>query len=78
METGVSAGGYSTRSSREGFLARALKPDSVSYDHTPNIRERGAQVANAQAGSPQFIMRAGFGEAALANVSKGKTRPVFL
>ena len=29
-------------------------------------------------GAPQFIMRAGFGEAALANMSKGKTYLIFL
>ena len=35
-------------------------------------QERGAQVASTQAGAPQIIMRAGFGEAALVNVSKDK------
>ena len=44
----------------------------------PSIRGRGAQVASAQAGAPQFIMRAGFGEAALANMSKGKAYLIFL
>ena len=38
----------------------------------PSIRGRGAQVANAQAGAPQFIVGASFDEAAFANMSKGK------
>ena len=44
----------------------------------PSIRGRGAQVASAQAGAPQIIMRAGFGEAALANMSKGKAYLIVL
>ena len=43
-----------------------------------SIRGRGAQVASAQAGTPQFIMRASFGEAAFANMSKGKAYLIFL
>ena len=39
---------------------------------------RGAQVANAQAGAPQIIMRPGFGEAALVNVSKSKAYLIVL
>ena len=35
-------------------------------------------VASAQAGAPQIIMRAGFGEAALANVYNGKAYVIFL
>ena len=38
----------------------------------PSIRGRGAQVASAQAGAPQFIMGVSFGEAAFANMFKGK------
>ena len=44
----------------------------------PSIRGRGAQFANAQAGAPQFIMGASFGEAAFANMSKGKAYLIFL
>ena len=44
----------------------------------PSIRERGAQVASAQAGAPQFIMGSSFGEAAFANMSKGKAYLIFL
>ena len=43
-----------------------------------SIRGKGAQVASAQVGAPQIIMRAGFGEAAFANVSKGKAYLMFL
>ena len=39
---------------------------------------RGAQVASAQAGAPQITMREGFGEAALANLTKGKAYLIFL
>ena len=39
---------------------------------------RGAQVANAQAVASQVVMRAGFGEAALVNVSKGKAYLIVL
>ena len=39
---------------------------------------RGAQVASAQAGAPQVTIRAGFGEGALADVSKGKVCLIFL
>ena len=34
--------------------------------------------ASAQAGTPQFIMGASFGEAAFANMSKGKAYLIFL
>ena len=44
----------------------------------PSIRGRGAQVASAQGGTPQFIMGASFGEAAFANMSKGKAYLIFL
>ena len=43
----------------------------------PSIRGRGTQVASAQAGAPQIIMRAGFGEAASTNFSKGKAYLIF-
>ena len=39
---------------------------------------RGAHVVSAQAGAPQIIMKAGFGEAALANVYNGKAYLIFL
>ena len=39
---------------------------------------KGAQIASAQAGAPQFIMGANFGEAAFANMSKGKAYLIFL
>ena len=39
---------------------------------------RGAQVASAQVGAPQIIMRAGFGEAASVNVPRGKAYLIFL
>ena len=57
------------RSPHKGFLARVIKP---------SIRGRGTQVASAQAGAPQIVMRAGFGEAALANVYNGKAYLLFL
>ena len=44
----------------------------------PSIRGRGAQVASAQAGTPQFITGASFGEAALANMSKRKAYLIFV
>ena len=44
----------------------------------PIIRGRGAQVASAQAGAPQFIMGVSFGEAAFANMFKGKVYLIFL
>ena len=44
----------------------------------PSIRERGAQVASAQAGAPQSTRGASFGEAAFANMSKGKAYLIFL
>ena len=37
-----------------------------------------ARRASAQAGTPQFIMGASFGEAAFANMSKGKAYLIFL
>ena len=43
-----------------------------------SIRGRGGQVASAQAGTPQFIMGASFGEAAFANMSKRKTYIIFV
>ena len=54
-----------------------------AYQHVvrvlkPSIRGSGAQVASAQAGAPQFIMGASFGEAASANISKGKAYLIFL
>ena len=55
--------------SSRGFLVRVLKP---------SIRGRGAQVASAQAGTPQLIMGASFGEAAFANMSQGKAYLIFL
>ena len=39
---------------------------------TPEIRARGARVASAQADSPQVVVRAFFGEAAVAGFNKGK------
>ena len=33
---------------------------------------KSVQVANAQAGTPQFIMGASFGEAGFSNMFKGK------
>ena len=41
----------------------------------PSIRGRGAQVASAQAGA---LIGASFGEAAFANMSKGKAYLIFL
>ena len=64
--------------SRRRVSRRALKSDPVGYHHIPSIRGRGAAVASAQAGAPQFIMRAGFGEAALVNMSKGEAYLIFL
>ena len=61
---GLQSGG----SPHDGFLARVLKP---------SIWERGAQVASAQAGAPQIITRAGFGEVAFTNVSKGNVYFMF-
>ena len=43
----------------------------------PSSRGRGAQVASAQAGASQFIEGASFGEAAFANMSKGKAYLIF-
>ena len=43
----------------------------------PSIRGRGAQVVSAQAGTLQFIVGASFGEAAFANMSKGKAYLIF-
>ena len=42
------------------------------------MKGRGALVASAQVDAPQFVMRAGFGEAALASVSEGKTDLILL
>ena len=39
---------------------------------TPVIRARGARVASAQADAPQVVVRACFGEAAVAGPIKGK------
>ena len=39
---------------------------------TPGIWARGARVASAQADAPQGIVRACFGEAAVAGFNKGK------
>ena len=45
---------------------------------TPGIRERGARVASAQADAPQVIVRACFGEAAVAGFNKGKVHLLVL
>ena len=42
------------------------------------MRGRDAQVASAQAGTPQIVMRAAFGEVVLAKASKGKANIIFL
>ena len=39
---------------------------------TPRIRARGARVASAQADAPQGVVRAYFGEAAVAGLNKCK------
>ena len=39
---------------------------------------RGAQVASAQTGAPQIITRAGFSEAALANVYNDRAYLIYL
>ena len=39
---------------------------------TPGIRARGARVASAQADASQVVVRACFGEAAVAGSNKGK------
>ena len=39
---------------------------------TPVIRARGTRVASAQADAPQGVVRACFGEAAVAGFNKGK------
>ena len=41
-------------------------------------QERGAQGTSAQAGAPQIVIRAGFGKAALVNLSKGEAYLIFL
>ena len=38
----------------------------------PGIRGKGARVASAQADAPQIVVRACFGEAAVAGLNKGK------
>ena len=45
---------------------------------TPGIRARGARVASAQADAPQVVVRACFGEAAVAGSNKGKVHLLVL
>ena len=45
---------------------------------TPEIRARGARVASAQADAPQVVVRACFGEAAVAGSNKGKVHLLVL
>ena len=61
----------------------AVSRDDVFAIFLPEVvvkvaQGRGAQVASAQADAPEIIMRAGFGEAALVNVSKGKAYLILL
>ena len=71
METGFRQ--YGATEWRNGLLTKDFS--RVFYSQVPGEE---AQVASAKAGGPQFIMRAGFSEAALANMSKGKAYLIFL
>ena len=42
------------------------------------MRGRGARVASAQANAPQIVVRACFGEAAVAGLNKGKVHLLVL
>ena len=74
METGV----FGSMGLQSGVMVSSRKIFLVGYDHTPSLMERGALAASAQAGAPQSVMGAGFGEAALASVFKGKEHLIFL
>ena len=71
METGFRQ--YRVTEWRNGLLTK-----DFSCVLKPSIRGRGGQVASAQAGAPQLIIGASYGEAAFANMSKDKPYLIFL
>ena len=70
---GVAVRAYGVTGWRNGLLRKDFSCVILSQ-----VSGEEARRASAQAGKPQFIMGASFGEAAFNNMSKGKAYIIFL
>ena len=69
---GVAVRAYGDAGWRDGLLTKVFRACSKAKYQGKRRR------TSAQAGTAQFIMGASFGEAAFANMSKGKAYLIFL